>query len=121
MYELGLGIGGGKASQLFQSAALLAKELFQLLLALGQRLFAAAKGLGAASGVTLSLLEQVVFTIELAFAVRDAALFALDLFASSANFDLPFFAKSDQFFLTAEDSCLAQALGLALRFSDDPL
>jgi hypothetical protein len=72
-------------------------------------------------GLALALLEQVIFAIELSFAVDDAALFLLDLFASAADFDFPFFAKSYQLFFSAKDRRFAEALGLAIGFTNNAL
>ena len=67
------------------------------------------------------LLEDVVLAVQLAFAVVNAALFALDFFATATDLDLPFLAQLDQFFFAAQNGGLAHALRLALRLADDSL
>jgi hypothetical protein len=112
-------IRGRDASQLLESAALLAEELLQLLLPLDYRLFAARDGLHATGVLALTLLEQIVLAIELAFAVLDAALLALDFFAAAPDLDLPVLAELHQLFLAAQDRGLAQTLRLSLGVAED--
>jgi hypothetical protein len=119
--ELCLGIAGGDSGQLLEAAALFTEKTVELLLALAECLFAAHEAFGAAGGLTLALLEEIVFAIELSFAVGDAALLAFYLFTAAAELDFPFFTKSNQLFLSAEDGDLAEAFGFALRFPDDSL
>ena len=83
--------------------------------------FAGDDGLGATIGVALTLLQDVVLAVQLAFAVVNAALFALDFFATATDLDLPFLAQLDQFFFAAQNGGLAHALRLALRLADDSL
>jgi hypothetical protein len=64
------------------------------------------------------LLQEVVFAIELSFAVGDSTLFPLDLFASSPDFELPILTKAYQLFFSTEDRGLAEALRFAMRFAN---
>jgi hypothetical protein len=117
--QLGLGIPGRDSCQLLESATLFTQQTVELLLALAEGLFAARKAFGAAVGLALALLDEIVFAIELTFTVRDATLFPLYLFAATAELDFPFFTKSNELFLSTEDGGFAEALGLALGFPDD--
>ena len=121
MDQLRFRVGGGDSGELLEPAALFAKELVELLVALGQRQLTSAQSLGAARGFAFALLEQVVFAIELSFAVGDLTLLPLHLFASAADFDFPFLTKPYQLFLSTDDGALAEALPFALRFVNDSL
>jgi len=121
MDQLRLRVGGCDSGELLEPAALFAKELVELLLALGQGQLTSAQSLGTPRCVALALLQQVVFAIELSFAVDDSTLLSLYLFASAANFDFPFLTKSDELFLATEDRRLAEALRFALGIPNDSL
>src|SRR5258705_2900302 len=121
MNELRLGVAGGDSGQLLDPAPLFAQQLLELLLALAEGLFAAGKTFGAAGGLALPLLQQVVFAIELTFAVGDAALFPFDFFTAAAELNFPLLTKSNELFLPGQDRGLAQALRFALGFPNDPL
>src|SRR6185295_19094206 len=106
---------------LLETAPLLAEELLEVLLLLGQDLLLTSYIFGAAGGLTLALLQQVVLAIELGLLVLDAPFLALDFLAAAAGFDLPLLAQLDQLFLAGEDCGLARAFRLALCVTQDLL
>src|ERR1043166_9364284 len=101
--QLVLGILGGHAGHLFQTAAFVADQLVELDLAGGHRVFAVAAVARALAQVPVALLEQLVLAVEDGFALRKAALLALDLFAPAANLGLEVLAELDQLLIAGHD------------------
>ena len=101
MHQLGFGIGRGDSGELLEAASFFAEEFFKLLLSLGEVAFDGGDCFGAAVGVSLTLLEKIVLAIQLAFAIVDAPLLALDFLSPAADLELPLFTELDQLFLAA--------------------
>ena len=113
---------GRHAGHLLEPAALFADQLLELLLALGDGLLAAAEV--ARRGVPSSLSRcssSSNLRSSTVFALGDAALFALDLFAAAADLDFQLLAELDELFLSGDDGALPQVLGFALGVADDSL
>src|SRR5206468_10761939 len=60
------GIGRGDSGELLEAASFFAEEFFKLLLSLGEVAFDGGDCFGATVGVSLTLLEKIVFAIQLA-------------------------------------------------------
>jgi len=116
--ELSLRVGGRYPGELLQAPALLAKELVEFLLALGESELARADGVGAARSIALALLQHFVLAVEKAFPIGNSALFLLDLFAPASDLDFPLLTKSNQLFFSSEHGGLARAFSVALCIAD---
>ena len=119
--QLVLRVLGGHAGHLLEPAALVADELLELLLALGDRLFAATEVAGAPAELFVALLEHLELAVEHGFPLGDAPLFPFDFLAPTADLLLEVLAQSDQLFFPGDDGGLAKVVRFSLGVSDDSL
>ncbi len=120
-HQLVLRVLGRHAGHLLEPAALVADELLQLLLAFGDRLFAASELARALAELFVALVEHLELPVEHGVALGDATLLALDFLAPAANLLLEVLAQSDHLFLPGDDGGLAEVVRVSLGFADDPL